>query len=113
MILVGEPYWVRVPASDDPRTGVPCPRPWRVVDASRAGRLLARPWTGPGAEDARKPRRLGRLPRPAVVDLRRWLDANPQDELWTRLRAELDSLPTDHLVAREHLGWGVFALMAR
>jgi hypothetical protein len=47
------------------------------------------------------------------LNLRRWLDANPGDELWPQLRAELDGATADHLVAREHLGWGVFALMAR
>jgi hypothetical protein len=47
------------------------------------------------------------------LNLRWWLDASPQDELWPRLRAELDRLPLEHLVAREHLGREVFALMAR
>jgi len=47
------------------------------------------------------------------LNLRHWLDANPGDELWPELRAELDRAPSDHLIAREHLGWGVFALMAR
>ena len=45
--------------------------------------------------------------------LRQWLDANPGDELWPQLRAELDRAPSEHLLARGHLGWGVFALMAR
>jgi hypothetical protein len=47
------------------------------------------------------------------LNLRRWLDANPGDELWPQLRAELDRAPVDYLVTQEHLGWGVFALMAR
>jgi hypothetical protein len=47
------------------------------------------------------------------LNLRRWLDANPGDALWAELRAELDGAASAHLVSREHLGWGVFALMAR
>jgi hypothetical protein len=47
------------------------------------------------------------------LNVRRWLDDNPGDELWPQLRAELDSAPANHLIAREHLGWGVFALMSR
>jgi SAM-dependent methyltransferase len=48
------------------------------------------------------------------LNIRRWLDANPGDELAGRLRAELDSAPARHVrYRREYLGWGVFALMDR
>ena len=47
------------------------------------------------------------------LNVRRWLDANAGDELWPQLRAELDRARAAHLVAREHLGWGVSALVAR
>jgi hypothetical protein len=47
------------------------------------------------------------------LNLRRWLDANPDDELSGELRSELDAAAADHLVTRDHLGWGVFALMPR
>lgn len=47
-------------------------------------------------------------------NLRRWLDANPDDELTPQLRAELDQAPLDHVrYCRPYLGWGVFALMKR
>ncbi|MFJ8887543.1 SAM-dependent methyltransferase [Streptomyces sp. NPDC102402] len=48
------------------------------------------------------------------LNLRRWLDANADDELAPQVRAELTTGPADYARhAREHLGWGVFALMAR
>ncbi|MEH0845837.1 methyltransferase domain-containing protein [Micromonospora sp. CPCC 205711] len=48
------------------------------------------------------------------LNLRRWLDANPDDELAGELRAELTDDPVRHVRhRREHLGWGVFALLRR
>ncbi|MFJ5045251.1 SAM-dependent methyltransferase [Streptomyces sp. NPDC098077] len=48
------------------------------------------------------------------LNLRRWLDAHPGDELAAEVRAELDTGPARYArYQREHLGWGVFALMAR
>jgi SAM-dependent methyltransferase len=51
---------------------------------------------------------------PQWLNLRRWLDANPDDELAPALRAELDTAPLQHVrYQREYLGWGVFALIDR
>jgi SAM-dependent methyltransferase len=48
------------------------------------------------------------------LNLRRWLDANPGDELYGEMRAELTAAPVRHArYRREYLGWGVFALMDR
>lgn len=48
------------------------------------------------------------------LNLRRWLDANPDDELAGELRRELTEEPLRHVrYRREYLGWGVFALMRR
>ncbi len=48
------------------------------------------------------------------LNLRRWLDANPDDELAGELRRELTEDPLRHVrYRREHLGWGVFALIRR
>ncbi|MFB8024325.1 MULTISPECIES: SAM-dependent methyltransferase [unclassified Streptomyces] len=48
------------------------------------------------------------------LNLRRWLDGHPDDELAAQVRAELTTGPADYArYQREHLGWGVFALMAR
>lgn len=46
--------------------------------------------------------------------IRRWLDANPSDELADEMRADLRETRRRHLrYQRHHLGWGVFALMRR
>ncbi|MEV4734446.1 class I SAM-dependent methyltransferase [Saccharopolyspora sp. NPDC049426] len=48
------------------------------------------------------------------LNLRRWLDGNPDDELAAEVRAELDTEPSRYVrYQRECLGWGVFALMGR
>ena len=48
------------------------------------------------------------------LNIRRWLYANPGDELAAQMRAELTSDPARHVrYRREYLGWGVFALMDR
>ena len=48
------------------------------------------------------------------LSTRRWLDANPDDELAPQMRAELAEAPVRHVrYQREYLGWGVFVLMGR
>ncbi|MEV5550602.1 class I SAM-dependent methyltransferase [Streptomyces sp. NPDC052309] len=48
------------------------------------------------------------------LNLRRWLDRNPDDELAAEVRAELTTEPARYArYGREYLGWGVFALMSR
>ena len=48
------------------------------------------------------------------LNIRRWLDAHPEDELYAEMRAELTAAPVRHArYRREYLGWGVFALMDR
>ncbi|WP_431225027.1 SAM-dependent methyltransferase [Serratia sp. L9] len=48
------------------------------------------------------------------LTLRRWLEANPDDDFAQEARAQLTISPKRHVTyTREYLGWGVFALMAR
>jgi hypothetical protein len=48
------------------------------------------------------------------LSVRRWLDANPEDELADDMRADLTASQLQHTrYQREYLGWGVFALMRR
>jgi SAM-dependent methyltransferase len=48
------------------------------------------------------------------MNIRRWLDANPDDELVEEMRLELTTGPTRYVrYQREYQGWGVFALMKR
>ena len=48
------------------------------------------------------------------LNVRTWLDDNPDDELAEQLREELDTAPLSYVTyQRTYLGWGVFALMKR
>ncbi len=48
------------------------------------------------------------------LTMRRWLEANPEDEIAQDVRAKLTSEPKRYAAyTREYLGWGVFALMPR
>jgi SAM-dependent methyltransferase len=48
------------------------------------------------------------------LTMRRWLEANPGDELAGEVRAMLTAEPERYATyTREYLGWGVFALMRR
>lgn len=48
------------------------------------------------------------------LNLRRFVDANPDDELVPELRAELAAAPLQYVrFQRRYLGWGVLALMRR
>lgn len=47
-------------------------------------------------------------------NMRRWLDANPHDDLAGEIRAELTKSQLTHArYQREHVGWGIFALLRR
>jgi SAM-dependent methyltransferase len=55
-----------------------------------------------------------RYEAPKWLNLRRFLDQHPDDELAEELRTELRTAALDHVrYQREYLGWGVFALMDR
>ena len=48
------------------------------------------------------------------LNIRRWLDVNPGDELAGQMRSELATAQALHVrYQREYLGWGVFVLMDR
>jgi SAM-dependent methyltransferase len=114
LLLIGEPYWRRQPPDDETVKGCHAQTesdflslpdllehfrtqgcdPVEMVLADQAGwdRYAAAQW----------------------LNTRRWLDANPEHELWNTMRADLDTAPTNHVrYQREYLGWGVFALMDR
>lgn len=114
LVLVGEPFWRRTPPNEAAVRGSQASsvedfhhlpelvgaflgHGWDVVemvlcDQDDWDRYVAAQW----------------------LTLRRWLDANPDDELHDELRAELGTAPLDHVrYTREYLGWGVFVLMKR
>jgi SAM-dependent methyltransferase len=114
IILIGEPYWRQLPPTEDIAKGCLA---HAISDFLTLPELLAS---------------LGRLGYDVVemvladqdswdryeaakwLTMRRWLDANPGDELAKDVRAKLTSEPVRYAAyTREYLGWGVFALMKR
>ena len=114
IILIGEPYWRQLPPTEDVARGCLA---GSISDFFLLSELLAS---------------FGRLGYDVVemvladqdswdryeaakwLTMRRWLEANPTDELAQEVRAQLTSEPARHAAyTREYLGWGVFALMTR
>ncbi len=114
IILIGEPYWRQLPPTEDVA---------RMCEGSAISDWLTLPGLLASFGD------LGydvvemvladqdgwdRYVAAKWLTMRRWLDANPDDELAQEVRAQLTSGPGDHAAGtREYLGWGVFALMRR
>ncbi|MFF3307442.1 SAM-dependent methyltransferase [Streptomyces sp. NPDC002952] len=114
LLLIGEPYWRRLPP--DQESVEAC----HAADRSDFLLLpeLIEQFTGLGydvvemvlADQAS----WDRYRAAQWLNLRRWLDRNPADELAAEVRAELDNAPANYTrYEREYLGWGVFALMRR
>ena len=114
IILIGEPYWRQLPPTEDVAKGCLA---GAISDFLQLPELLAS---------------FGRLGYDVVemvladqdswdryeaakwLTMRRWLEANPADELANEVRAKLVSEPERYAAyTREYLGWGAFALMTR
>jgi hypothetical protein len=114
MLLIGEPYWRREPPSQEVVEACHAQDrdDWRdlpglvsqfhdlgwdlvemvLADQDSWDRYAAAHW----------------------LTIRRWLDANPDDELAPAFREELSTDPVVYTrYRREYLGWGVFALLKR
>jgi SAM-dependent methyltransferase len=113
-ILVGEPYWRRVPPTDDVA---------RACEATSISDFLTLPALLASFGDLdydvvemvlADREGWDRYEGAKWLTLRRWLDANPDDDLAQEVRARLTAEPARYAAnTREYLGWGVFALMAR
>jgi SAM-dependent methyltransferase len=114
IILLGEPYWRQLPPTED------------VVRGCLAGSIsefltLPELIASFGEHDYDVVEMVladqdgwDRYEAAKWLTMRRWLEANPGDELATEVRAKLTSEPERHAAyTREYLGWGVFALMKR
>lgn len=114
IILIGEPYWLRLPPTEDIARGCLAGSisdflmlpgllaSFRNLDCDVVEMVLA-DQEGWDRYEAAK-----------WLTMRRWLDANPSDDLAKDVRAQLSSEPERYATyTREYLGWGVFALMAR
>ncbi|MBW7926075.1 MAG: class I SAM-dependent methyltransferase [Burkholderiaceae bacterium] len=114
IILVGEPYWRQLPPTEEVAKGCLAdsnsdflPLPELLASFGRLGydvveMVLADQDSWDRYEAAK------------WLTMRRWLDANPDDEFAKEVRARLSSEPGRYAAyTREYLGWGVFALMPR
>ena len=114
IILIGEPYWRQVPPSEEVAKGCQAeaiadflPLPELIASFGHLGydvveMVLADQDSWDRYEAAK------------WITMRRWLEANPNDEFAKTVRAELSSEPLRYTTyTREYLGWGVFALIAR
>jgi SAM-dependent methyltransferase len=114
IILIGEPYWRRTPPDEE------------TAQASHASGIadflllpdLIKQFQGLGYDVVEMmladQDSWDRYAAAQWLNMRRWLDQNPHDELAPEVRKELTSEPVRYAGStREHLGWGVFALMKR
>ena len=114
IILIGEPYWLKLPPTEDVAKGCQANS---IADFLLLPELLASfadleydivemvlaDQNGWDRYEAAK-----------WLTMRRWIEANPDDDLAKEVRAQLTSEPERYTAyTREYLGWGVFALMAR
>jgi len=114
IILIGEPYWRQLPLTEDVARGCLAgsisdflPLPDLIASFGRLGHdiveMVLADQDGWDRYEAAK-----------WLTMRRWLEANPGDELAKDVRAKLTSEPERYAAyTRQYLGWGVFALMPR
>ena len=114
LMLIGEPYWRRTPPDEETA---------KACHATAVADFLLLPDLIEQLQD------LGydvvemmladqdswdRYAAAQWLNMRRWLDRNPDDELAPEVRQELTTEPARYACStREYLGWGVFALMKR
>ncbi len=114
IILIGEPYWRQLPPTEDVARGCLANS---ISDFLTLPELLAS--FGDLNYDVVEmvmadQDSWDRYEAAKWLTMRRWLEANPGDDLAKDIRAELTSEPARYAAyTREYLGWGVFALMAR
>ncbi len=114
LILIGEPYWRRLPPTEEVARGCLASS---LSDFLLLPDLLAS-LGGLGCDVVEMVLAdqdgWDRYEAAKWLTMRRWLAANPDDELAGEVRAKLGTEPERYAAyTREYLGWGVFALMAR
>ena len=114
IILVGEPYWRQLPPTEAVIKGCLANSisdfltlPERLASFGRLGYDVVEMVLAD--QDS-----WDRYEASKWLTMRRWLEANPGDELAKEVRAQLTTEPERYAAyTREYLGWGVFALMSR
>lgn len=114
VILIGEPYWLKLPPTEEVTKG---------CQASSIADFLLLPELLASFADLEydvvemvlaDQNGWDRYEAAKWLTMRRWLEANPDDDFAKEVRAQLTSEPKRYTAyTREYLGWGVFALMAR
>ncbi|WP_127806587.1 class I SAM-dependent methyltransferase [Hydrogenophaga sp. NH-16] len=114
MLLIGEPFWRQLPPSDAVAQGC---QAHAVSDFLTLPQLLASfAELGHDVVEMVLADQDGwdRYEAAKWLTMRRWLEANPGDDMAAEVQAQLHSEPVRYATyTREYLGWGVFALMAR
>jgi SAM-dependent methyltransferase len=113
-ILIGEPYWLRLPPSEEAARECHADS---ISDFLMLPELLAS-FDGLDYDVVEMvladQEGWDRYEAAKWLTMRRWLEANPGDDLAEEVRAKLTVEPKRYAAyTREYLGWGVFALMAR
>ncbi|MDP3180168.1 MAG: class I SAM-dependent methyltransferase [Spirochaetaceae bacterium] len=114
IILIGEPYWRQLPPTEDVAKG--CLANSISDFLMLSGLLASFSRRGYDVVEMVLADQDGwdRYEAAKWLTMRRWLEANPDDEFAKEVRAKLSSEPERHAAyTREYLGWGVFALMPR
>ena len=114
IILIGEPYWLQIPPTEEVAKGC---HAGSIADFLILPELLA----SFGGLDYDVVEMVladkddwDRYEAAKWLTMRRWLEANPDDDFAKDVRTQLSSEPGRYTAyTREYLGWGVFALMAR
>ncbi len=114
IILIGEPYWRQLPPTEEIARGCLARSisdflllPEFIAFLSRLGYDVVEMVLA--SQDS-----WDRYEAAKWLTMRRWLEANPDDEYAQEVRAKLTAEPERYVTyTREYLGWGVFALMPR
>lgn len=114
IMLIGEPYWLRLPPTEEAAKGCFAAS---ISDFRLLPELLAS-FGNLGYDVVEMVladrESWDRYEAAKWLTMRRWLEANPDDDFAEEVRAGLASEPERYAAyTREYLGWGVFALMAR
>lgn len=114
IILIGEPYWRQQPATEDiARACGACSAAdfLSLSDLVSSFDLLNYDVVEMVLADQEG---WDRYEAAKWLTMRRWLEANPDDDFAQEVREQLITSPGRHVAfTREYLGWGVFALMLR
>jgi SAM-dependent methyltransferase len=114
IILIGEPYWLQLPPTEEVAKGCHASS---ISDFLMLPELLAS--FGDHGYDVVEmvladQDGWDRYEAAKWFTMRRWLEANPDDDFKNEVRAQLTSEPKRYAAyTREYLGWGAFALMPR